>query len=290
MFQATQIKSRKKAILNSESLMNCKFKIHDLKTGKTREIASEKYSLAFASPVFEAMFFGSLEEARTGVAVINDPYINYESFSKFIRCIFLEELELVTIEEAISLLYMAEKYEVPDIKPICESFIDKNLTTTNVCDIWKISQTLNNKALAQQAYSYIQDNALCVLGTKGFLTLSFENLVTILNEESLNIHSEIYLFNALRNYMNENYGFDLSKIQQTIRKIRFLTMTSEQFSNAPMKSNLLTDSEKLSISTILLDKNSVGELPEGFSNNKNMRSRINKSLIRRNAIFRCYDL
>lgn len=63
-------KDQKKELFESKRLNNCTLRIHDVESKNVREITSEKHVLAYASPVFEAMFFGNLEEAKTGVVDI----------------------------------------------------------------------------------------------------------------------------------------------------------------------------------------------------------------------------
>lgn len=55
------------------------------------------------------------------------------------------------------------------------------------------------------------------------------------------------------------------KIREALQKIRFLTMTPEQFSDGPALSSLLTDKEKLSILINISSKRKNVPMPNGFS-------------------------
>lgn len=55
------------------------------------------------------------------------------------------------------------------------------------------------------------------------------------------------------------------KIREALQKIRFLTMTPEQFSDGPALSSLLSDKEKLSILINISSKRKNVPMPNGFS-------------------------
>lgn len=60
-------------------------------------------------------------------------------------------------------------------------------------------------------------------------------------------------------------------IRDAIKKIRFLTLTPQQFAEGPARSNLLSQSEAFAILMNISTPNSVYPMPEGFSLNKNSR-------------------
>jgi PHR domain len=61
-------------------------------------------------------------------------------------------------------------------------------------------------------------------------------------------------------------------IKTAIKKIRFLTLTPQQFAEGPARTNLLTQSEAFAILMNISTANSVYPMPEGFSQNKNHRN------------------
>lgn len=60
-------------------------------------------------------------------------------------------------------------------------------------------------------------------------------------------------------------------IRDVIKRIRFLSLTPQQFAEGPARTNLLTQSEAFAILMNISTPNSVYPMPEGFSTNKNQR-------------------
>jgi hypothetical protein len=60
-------------------------------------------------------------------------------------------------------------------------------------------------------------------------------------------------------------------IKNAIKKIRFLTLSPQQFAEGPARTNLLTQSEAFAILMNISTSNSVYPMPEGFTQNKNLR-------------------
>lgn len=54
-------------------------------------------------------------------------------------------------------------------------------------------------------------------------------------------------------------------IRSAIEKIRFLTLTPQQFAEGPARSNLLTESEAFAVLMNILSSNSDVPMPKGFS-------------------------
>lgn len=60
-------------------------------------------------------------------------------------------------------------------------------------------------------------------------------------------------------------------IRDAVKKIRFLTLTPQQFADGPARTQLLSQSEAFAILMNISTTNSVYPMPEGFTLNKNSR-------------------
>lgn len=67
---------------------------------------------------------------------------------------------------------------------------------------------------------------------------------------------------------------ELPTIRDAVKKIRFLTLTPQQFAEGPARTNLLTQSEAFSILMNISTPSSVYPMPENFTINKNHRNNI----------------
>lgn len=68
-------------------------------------------------------------------------------------------------------------------------------------------------------------------------------------------------------------------IRDAIKKLRFLTLTPQQFAEGPGKSNLLSESEKFAILMNICSPSSAVDMPEDFSTSTVSRKTINFSVV-----------
>ena len=67
---------------------------------------------------------------------------------------------------------------------------------------------------------------------------------------------------------------ELPTVRDAVKKIRFLTLTPQQFAEGPARTSLLTQSEAFSILMNISTPSSVYPMPENFTINKNLRNNI----------------
>lgn len=271
------MKARGKEMFDDKKLADVEFCFEDV--GEQRQILSANRSvLAFASPVFETMFYGSLPECSSKPIRIED--IEYNIMKNFVMYIYMRELVLESIDEAIKLFYAARKYDVSEIEDICEAFLYTKIEPNNVCQIFEFGKLFEKPELREICMAVIRAKTQDVLNSNGFLEAELSTILTIFEQEELFINSELELFEALNRYAVKN---NLTKFVRTeskeltvydaIKKIRFLTISSEDFAVEPMKSELLSLDEKLAIlSNIVALGKAHYQMPEGFTVDTSVRA------------------
>lgn len=184
----------------------------------------------------------------------------------------------MNLNTAVNLYYVAEKYEVVELKQYLIESISGEFCTQNAILVYEFAELFLILHLKRDAMKTIKDEAEIILQSKQMNNIKMKTLLTILNQKGLNIDSELTLFKLLDDFATgELCIVDLdkdshSKLVQEARKIRYLTMSIEEFNQGPMRSNLLTEHEKLCILNVLYCGNkSAYEYPVGFTKSTILR-------------------
>ncbi|XP_055530983.1 kelch-like protein 28 isoform X2 [Wyeomyia smithii] len=143
-------------------LVDCSFKVDD------KIYYSHKLILSAASPVFEAMFYGSLAEKQT-VKIADIRSCVFERLLDFIYVGSINFDGVLQIEEILELYYCAQKYMIDSLHKQCVNYFGKNIKPNNVLKILDIAYRMN---LEDIIFS-----CLCVL--KHFLSsgMSLSNII-----------------------------------------------------------------------------------------------------------------
>ena len=97
-------------------------------------ISAHRCVLAARSEVFSAMFRHEMAEKSKGVVNIDD--IKYDDLYKLLQYMYSCKLDGLTTELALRLYEVADKYAVETLKEECSLYLQKNLSTCNVCDVF----------------------------------------------------------------------------------------------------------------------------------------------------------
>ncbi|XP_055313232.1 BTB/POZ domain-containing protein 6-B-like [Sitodiplosis mosellana] len=134
-------------------------------------VPAHKIILAAYSPVFNAMFFGSLKE--TGNIHIND--VSIDSFKDFLSIFYLDTVK-ITSDNIEQFTYLADKYDVPKGIEMCERFLLDNSRSFDICVLLEFATNYNLRKL--------RENCRCkpaeVFESNYFITVTLDMLRTIL--------------------------------------------------------------------------------------------------------------
>lgn len=216
--------------LNAELAdVNFVFKIDE----ETEKVPAQKYILAASSPVFHAMFFGSIKEKD--VVKIADSYP--DAFKEFLQFCYLDEVTM-TMENIKEVVRLTDKYDMTDcLKNYAASIIEK-LTIDNMCYGYQLAIIAEHDDLK----SFCEKN-ICAFPDDVFKSTTFlhcdRNVLQHILELDGLLCKESEVFNACLEWAKFNCqekGIDESKpehlkaqLGDCFYQIRFGAMSFDEF-------------------------------------------------------------
>ena len=176
---------------------------------------------------------------------------------------------------AISLLYAAQKYQLPALLSKCEVFLSEHLDVKNACTIYSQAKLFSMTNLKKVALEFIAQNAMEIFNSEDFLSLSPANLSNILYLDSLCI-SEVNAFRSVLKWAESKLSESKKLITGVSRRrimlkcnilymIGIPLLTLEEYTTVVVQSDVLTDEEQLYVfKAITMKNNSVFKITTGF--------------------------
>ncbi|KAL3309741.1 Speckle-type POZ, partial [Cichlidogyrus casuarinus] len=168
--QSDQKETVQEELYNTEPTVRATSTVSSSQVPKVlKEFKAHKAVLAARSPVFAAMFEHRMEEAREGRVEIND--LKPDCMADVLqyiytgRCSNLDQL-------APELLAASDKYQMDQLKIMCEHRLVQGLCVENACDTLVLSDRHNALQLKVHALDYIMLHAEEICETEGFDELS----------------------------------------------------------------------------------------------------------------------
>ena len=209
-------------------------------------VHAHKYILATSSPVFYKMFYGEL-------ASYYGDYI-YESFDEEIIAAFLSFLYKEecpkNIETVLKVLGLVKKYQVQSFETACKSSLEFNTPWPAFKVIEKFVE-VDAEEMAEPWWTRIESQLDEIIVSEYFLKINQRTLIAFLERDTL-CYPEIDLFHAVVRW--SKYQCGLKRMWVTVEnqrkvlgdsvfRIRFLSMTEEDFKRHVVPSGVLTDNE-----------------------------------------------
>jgi len=129
------------------------------------EIPCHKFMLAKKSDVFDAMFTHDFQETSSNRVVIND--LDPEAVIEMIRFIYKNRVQNLERVNQM-LLIAADKYNIEDLKDVCEVSLCDSMDIDNVTDILLLGYTRYSPNLKNKAISFITRNIQSVTFSPGW--------------------------------------------------------------------------------------------------------------------------
>ncbi|XP_063543803.1 uncharacterized protein LOC134752142 [Cydia strobilella] len=255
--QYKDLKPRVAHLLQSGLWSDCSFLVG------SEVVPGHKLMLSLASPVFEAMFYGTIAETNNQLIPVTD--IQPKAFKALLEYIYTDKLNVSCVVNACGLYYGAKKYMLPHLMKKCLLYILSSLSPNNVCCVYEFTKVFEVHGLLKTCKQMIQVNASEVLKNSNFEEVELSTVLEVFSMERLRVSSELELFAAVDRRTRTLSEDGDQKIRNVLGKIRFLTLTPQQFVEGPAKSPLFTKDEVLSVLTNIVSSNSHLPLPDGFS-------------------------
>ena len=262
------IKERTTVIFNDELLSDVKFVVPVSETeSETRKtIPAHKLVLAISSPVFYAMFYGQLADAKDSVEL---PDCGYDSLLEFLRYLYSDEANL-TGSNVMQVLYLANKYMVPSLAQKCSEYLRENLSTANVFSILPHAQKFEDKDLEDRCWEVIEVNTEEAVTSDDFVTLERSLIESVVKRERLTV-KEVDLFKAVDRWAtkeSERQGItaDVESKRRiigedTVKAIRFPVMSEKEFVSVVLDCRILNFGEMSELMKYYNDVELTSPLP-----------------------------
>jgi len=130
-----------------------------------REFRCHKNILAGRSTVFDAMFTHDMEENRKSKVDIID--LEGDTVHDMLVYIYSGKVSELACK-ADRLLSAAEKYDLKELKAMCEASLSENITTENVLDLLVLADLHGATTVRQLALKYIVDNGKEIVAQQGW--------------------------------------------------------------------------------------------------------------------------
>ncbi|CAH1802151.1 unnamed protein product, partial [Owenia fusiformis] len=134
--------------------------------------------------------------------VIDIPDISMEIFLEIMRFIYYGEVNL-TPENVLEIFYATKKYLVPGLGEKCSKYLDESIDLDNVCTILDASLKFDEEPLKKKCLEMIAENTRDVSASDAFLYSSNGVLGSILDQDMLDMQSEIDVFRAVEKWAKE---------------------------------------------------------------------------------------
>ncbi|GAB0091111.1 uncharacterized protein DMENIID0001_059190 [Sergentomyia squamirostris] len=270
-----EMKARGQYLLENGQWADCHFMLGS--PPHQEVVAGHKLILAMASPVFEAMFYGGLAEKNDPIQICD---VQPEAFKALLEYIYTDNIKINTVDKACELCYAAKKYMLPFVVEQCTRFLWADLQPNNVCRAYEFARLFEEQQLMLTCMEMICTRTLDVINDPSFEEVEMSTIHTILDQEYLSVDSELSLYYAVNRYHEKHCqggsstpsaSGQVKNVREAVRKIRFLTLTPQQFAEGPGRSTLLTKDEAFAILMNISSPNSVLPMPEGFCINRSVR-------------------
>ena len=202
-------------------------------------IPAHKYVLAISSPVFYAMFYGSLAEIGDTVEV---PDSSYECFVEFLRFLYCDEVNL-SVDYVMGVSYLAKKYIVPALEKKCSVFIEEAVDAGNVFKLLSLARKYQDEMVEKTCWEFLDSETVDAVNSDSFCEIDKDVLSELLTRDTLHA-KEIDLFLAVKNWaarQNSDEDDEIVKesVGEVINLVRYPLMSQREFAEHVAKSRLL---------------------------------------------------
>ncbi|XP_037810329.1 uncharacterized protein LOC119602725 [Lucilia sericata] len=204
-----EIKDRGLHLLQTEKWADCRFLVGGAPPNQ-KIIAGHKLILTMASPVFERMFYGQLADKDDPIVI---PDVQPDAFQAMLEYIYSDRINISSFDKACELCYVAKKYMLPHVVEQCTRFLWSDLSPKNACRAYEFAKLFDEPRLMQSSMELIAGHTREVLADPSFMDIEMSTLMAILDQDKLNIDSELDLFNALLRFASERGMFRDESLQ-----------------------------------------------------------------------------
>lgn len=191
-----EIKARGQYLLETGKWADCHFLV-----GNSQTLPGHKLILAMASPVFEAMFYGGLAEKNDPIPILD---VQPEAFKALMEYIYTDKISINSVDKACELCYAAKKYMLPHVVEQCTKFLWSDLCPKNACRAYEFAKLFEEPKLMEKCLQIMCTKTCDVVQDSSFEEVELSTIITILDQDALNIDSELEIFFAINRYAEKH--------------------------------------------------------------------------------------
>ena len=167
----------------------------EIKIGKN-SIKAHKIILAARNEVLRKMFVHNMEENKKNILEITD--FDFETFEAFIK--YLYSGKITKNELTTSMLVLADKYLVKQLKQFCEEALIKNIDVNNATEYLLVSVATCAETLKSFASEFLAHNFVSIKNTANFQDIysNKEAILTLFSQFSKFIPSTFFIISIIR--------------------------------------------------------------------------------------------
>ncbi|XP_039629856.1 kelch-like protein 3 isoform X2 [Polypterus senegalus] len=181
------------------------------------EISAHRIVLAACSPYFCAMFTGDMTERKAKTIEIKD--VDGHTLNKLIDYIYTAEIE-VTEDNVQVLLPAASLLQLMDVRQVCCDFLQSQLHPTNCLGIRAFADVHACTELLNQANAYAEQHFPEVMLGDEFLSLSLEQVCSLISSDKLTVSSEEKVFEAVISWIKYDQEARLEYMPRLMEHVR----------------------------------------------------------------------
>jgi hypothetical protein len=161
---------------------------------KDARLPAHRALLAARSPVFRAMFYGSMKESSQDEVHVQS--FDLGTMRLLLGFMYAGNVDNVRLEDMVPLMACADHYGVGALRQSISSHLMDSISPETACTVLALARAYQQEQLVERYLSFILMHAQQVMKTEGFLDLDANMLLKILEADETRIE-EIQLFQAL---------------------------------------------------------------------------------------------
>eukprot|EP00898_Chlorokybus_atmophyticus_P006425 jgi/Chlat1/6784/Chrsp50S06456 len=160
------------------------------------EVRASRSDLALASRYFRSLFLGS--ECPPNGATVHLAGVSGPALEMLVTAIYERRLEMdLSLEQVESLLAAAHRLDVPQVKAACALYLTSLLSPGTCLVVRSAAARYSLPTLSQAAENIALDHFAEVARTPTFLTLSLNEVASLVRSDALHVDSELQVFEAV---------------------------------------------------------------------------------------------
>ncbi|XP_071533132.1 BTB/POZ domain-containing protein 6-like [Panulirus ornatus] len=218
---------------------------------KRDKIHAHRLILAMSSPVFESKLYGN---AAVGPE-LHLPEDSFEAFQWLMEYMYCDNSQFSTTAIALEVSHLASKYQMDALKSLCSEYLQRVLNDVNYLKVYNAAVQLNNTDLIYKCSQIMQGSSGDVFSSQQITQLSRWALKHLL-QQPCSIVTEVTVFRAVVTWGKHQLGarkanFSPCDLRQEIEEflafVRFLTMSTDEFVEHVVPTEVFTAEEVCSI-------------------------------------------